>query len=250
MPQVGDTDYWKKIEEILLHNNIDLVIPSLDETLLGWAQHAERFSNIGKRVITSLPATIAICQDKWLTYEFFKTNNIPTPITSLSQQYPLVKPRLGRGGVGVYVAQEPVDMTGHISQELVSGIEYTIDVFCDRNMEPVYIVPRRRLKIKEGKSTEGIVEYNETIVNWIKFICQKLLFVGPINIQCFLLSDGSVRFIEINPRIAGGMALGFAATENWVKLIISNLIRGENIKPKKILYGLEMRRYYAEIFVS
>ena len=233
----------------MLKKDIDLVIPSLDETLLGWSERKDKFSKIGIGVILSMPTSVAICQDKWLTYEFFITNSIPTPATSLNQIHPLVKPRLGRGGVGVLVTQDQVDMTGQISQELVSGVEYTVDVFCDNNANPVYIVPRRRINVKDGKSTAGIVEYNETISNWVKVICQKLSFSGPINIQCFLLSDGSVKFIEINPRIAGGMALGFASTENWVRLIISNLVGSEPIMPKFTQYGLEMRRYYAEVFI-
>ena len=64
-----------------------------------------------------------------------------------------------------------------------------------------------------------------------------------------MLSDGSVKFIEINPRIAGGTALGFASTESWITLIVNNIIGGEPIEPKLIQYGLEMRRYYAEIFI-
>jgi carbamoyl-phosphate synthase large subunit len=249
MPSVSDDDLWDKIEIELLKNHIDLVIPSLDETLLGWSERKDKFSKIGINVILSATSSIAICQDKWLTYEFFEANGIPTPVTSLNQMYPLVKPRLGRGGAGVIVTEDQVDMTGQISQELIRGVEYTVDVFCDNKAEPVYIVPRRRIGVKDGKSTAGVVENNKAILSWVKDICKKLPFVGPINMQCFLLSDGSVKFLEINPRIAGGMALGFASTENWIRLIISNLLGGEPIKPNPIQYGMEMRRYYAEIFI-
>ena len=141
-------------------------------------------------------------------------------------------------------------MTGKISQQLITGIEYTVDVFCNNKSEPVYIVPRRRTKVINGKSVSGVVENNEAILSWVKVICEKLPFIGPINIQCFMLSDGTVKFIEINPRIAGGMALGFASTENWIRLIVSNLLGGEPVEPNPVKYGLEMHRYYAEIFIS
>lgn len=249
MPTASDPEIWNKIESKLLENNINMVIPSLDETLLGWAQHKEKFSEIGIKIVLSSSESIAVCQDKWLTYEFFKANGIPTPKTSLNQIYPLVKPRLGRGGAGVFIPEDNVDMTGQISQEVVDGVEYTVDVFCDDANIPIYIVPRRRLNVRDGKSVDGIVEHNEAISNWVKLICQKLPFIGPINIQCFKLNDGSILFIEINPRIAGGMALGFASTENWIRLIISNLVYGVKITPKLIQYGLEMRRYYAEVFI-
>lgn len=249
MPQANEDTFWKKLEQILVAKQIDVVLPSLDQTLLGWSERKPLFREKGINVITSDAASVAICQDKWLTFQFFKKYGIPTPETRLTQDFPLVKPRLGRGAMGVKVTSQAVDMEGMISQELLSGVEFTIDVFCDRNAEPVYIVPRRRQHVRDGKSTGGIVEKNEKIISWVKTICQKASFYGPINIQCFICPDGTIKFVEINPRIAGGMALGFAATENWIALAIRNLIHGESICVKPVIYGMQMRRYYAEVFV-
>jgi carbamoyl-phosphate synthase large subunit len=44
------------------------------------------------------------------------------------------------------------------------------------------------------------------------------------------------------------MALGFAATENWINLIVKNLVEGIPITPIKVRNGLRMERYYDEIF--
>ena len=45
-------------------------------------------------------------------------------------------------------------------------------------------------------------------------------------------------------------AEGFAATENWIPLIIENFIHGKSIKEKQtIQYGLKMARYYSECFI-
>lgn len=249
LPCANDPSLWEIIKKVLIDKKIDVVIPSLDETLLGWSERKNYFSSLGVQVILSDSASVAICQDKWLTFQFFAENGIPTPRTSLSQQYPLVKPRLGRGGVGVSITDEPIQMNGMVSQELMTGIEYTIDVFCNRDAKPVYIVPRRRINVKDGKSTAGVVERHEGIEHGVREICEILPFIGPINIQCFVLPNGTIKFIEINPRIAGGMALGFAATENWIDLIVRNIINGQSLSPKPVFYGLEMRRYYAEVFV-
>jgi len=250
MPRADAPDLWEQIERALVTKNIDIVIPSLDETLLGWSERKRAlFESLGVHVILSDATTIAVCQDKWLTHEFFATHRIPSPATSLEQKYPLVKPRFGRGAAGVRVTDARVDMAEMISQEVLVGTEYTVDVFCDRDSQPVYIVPRRRVNVRDGKSTAGVVEANELIDTWVREICRKLPFVGPVNMQCFILPDGDIRFVEINPRIAGGMALGFAATENWVGLIARNIVGGEPITPRSVRYGLEMRRYYAEVFV-
>jgi carbamoyl-phosphate synthase large subunit len=249
MPRSDDAQLWPKMRRLLVEGRVEVVIPSLDETLLAWSQQQHDLRQLGVQVVVSTAQAVAICQDKWRTYEFFVANGVPTPATSLQQEYPLVKPRLGRGGNGVRTTTEPVDMSGMLSQELLTGVEYTVDVFCDRDHQPVYVVPRRRLRVSGGKSTGGIVERNENIDEWVRKICARLQFVGPINLQCFVLADGSVRFVEINPRIAGGMALGFAATENWIDLVVRNILHGEAIAARRIRYGLEMRRYYAEVFV-
>jgi carbamoyl-phosphate synthase large subunit len=250
MPEYKAHSFWEKINNLLNKHNIDIVIPSFDETLLGWSEKKDIFHDKNISVIISEPSSIEVCQDKWLTYNFFSDNGVPTAKSSLEQKFTLVKPRFGRGGKGVDISGEKINMKGMISQEYLEGDEFTVDVFCDQNGEPVYIIPRRRKVVIDGKSTISTTEYNDQIEGLVKYICTKLKFIGPINFQCFLTLSNEIKFIEINPRIAGGMALGMAASENWINLIISNIIKGIKCNPKDIKYGLEMRRYYAETFIS
>ena len=249
VPASGDELLWDNMASLVSQNKIDIIIPSLDETLLGWSKRREEFSKIGCQVIISPTTTIEICQDKWKTYQFFLENGIPTPLTSLNQLYPLVKPRDGRGGRGILNTSEKVDMTNMISQEVLLGQEYTVDVLFDHQSQPVYIIPRRRIGVVDGKSTKGVVEKNDQISDYIVKMSKIVKFYGPINFQCFIQDDG-IKFLEINPRVAGGMALGFAASENWITLIINNILNNIAIRPKEIKYGLTMLRYYGEHFVS
>ncbi|MDT9198039.1 ATP-grasp domain-containing protein [Limnospira fusiformis KN01] len=249
MPYKNSNLLWKIIEKNLIKANINVVIPSFDETLVGWSERKEYFSSLGVHVIVSDSNSISICQDKWLTYNFFKDNGIPTARTSLQQDFHLIKPRQGRGAKGIKITNNLTDMEGMISQEFLEGTEYSVDVFCDTETAPIYIVPRRRIKILDGKSTSGVVEEVKEIEEWVKIICSKIRLIGFINLQCFIQPDKSIKFIEINPRLAGGMALGFAATENWIFLAVNNLIEGHPIVPKPIRYGMEMKRYYAEVFI-
>lgn len=249
MPPHQDPLIWQTIEKEILCKKINVVIPSLDETLIGWSERKEYFSSVDIYIIVSDICTIAICQDKWQTFKFFQENGVPTPETSLTQDFTLIKPRKGRGAKGIKITDHVTNMEGMISQQLIEGIEYTVDVFCDLDGFPVYIVPRRRIKVLDGKSTSGIVEKVPEIEKWIKIICRKLRFIGLVNFQCFVQFDSSVKFIEINPRLSGGMALGFAATENWISLIVKHLIEKNPITPKPVQYGLQMKRYYAEVFI-
>lgn len=251
MPKVDDDSLWDKTKKLLLKHNVNIVIPSFDETMIDWAKKKSVFDEISIKIIISPIETIEIFQDKWNTYNFFKTIGISTPKTSLNDEYQIIKPRLGRGGSGIFenTFKSDFSMKGMISQEKVKGVEYTVDVFFSKDHKPLYIVPRIRLDVKDGKSTKGIVVKNSKINELILKISKNIKFTGPINFQLFETNDKELVFIEINPRIAGGMALGFAATENWVSLIVDNIINGKEIVPKKIKYGLKMVRYYDESFI-
>lgn len=248
-PYCDHPDLWKIVEEKLLEYKIDIVIPSFDETLLEWSQKKEYFKDKGIDVIISDPSTLEIFLDKYKAYQFCISNDISTPKTSLQQDFKLVKPRYGRGGSGIYIGDEIKNMTNMISQEYIEGTEYTVDCFFDINGKPVYIIPRQRTDVKDGKSTKGVVIQHESIVKHVVHIAKQVNFKGPVNFQFIEKNDKSLYFLEVNPRIAGGMALGFAASENWIPLIIKNFIYNKKIEPKSIKYGLRMMRYYAECFV-
>lgn len=248
-PKKDSPKLWEEIDALLTEYKINVVIPSLDEMLIGWATQKKYFKNKGIDIIISPVETIETFGNKWKTYLFFKEIGIPCPATSLKQDYPLIKPVHGRGAKGIKIANEPVNMEGMISQEIVTGEEHTIDCFFDYKGDPIYIVPRKRLHVQGGKSTTGIVIKNDQIVSYVTKIAQHIKFLGPINMQCFVDRD-NLKFIEINSRIAGGMALGFAATENWVNLIVDNILNKQPIQSRPIHYGLKMVRYYAECFVS
>lgn len=251
MPSTKEPDLWDKTTNLLAEYNIDVVIPSLDETLIDWAKRKDHFKKKGVHVILSPEDTIQVFQDKWETFKFFQSIDLDCPRTSLDSDYPLIKPRLGRGSTGIYVHNfdSDIDMKGCISQELIKGKEYTVDCFFDQNGEPLYIIPRERLGVKEGKSTKGHTIRNERIKEEISYVAKKIKCYGPINFQLFITAEGDHKYIEVNPRIAGGMALGFAASENWISLIVDGLINGRQLKAKPVNYDLKMYRYYNEVFV-
>jgi carbamoyl-phosphate synthase large subunit len=249
VPKYNDPELWNKIEGILFENNISIVFPSFDESLYGWAENKLKFQEKGVAVIISDPKVIAEFQDKYKTYHFFKNIGLDTPKTSLENNLRLLKPRFGRGGKGIILDPPPnTAMNGMITQDYIEGVEYTVDVLCDISGEPIYIVPRKRLGVVDGKSTGGVVVEHEAIKEAVIKVCASTHFIGPINIQCIETKNNELYFIEANPRVAGGMALSFAATQSWVAPIVNNIVNQINIKPLDIDYGLKMFRYYNEVF--
>lgn len=251
MPKLDDPLLWDKTISLLKKCKVNMVIPSLDESLLGWAERADMLAEENIDVVISPYDTVKIFQDKWQTYKFFLSIDIPTPRTSLQSQYGLIKPRRGRGSVGIFRNNFKNDfsMDGYISQEVIAGVEYTVDALFSVEGKPIYIVPRIRIDVKDGKATKGEVVNNHKIEDLVIKISNHVQFIGPVNFQLFETINNELFFIEINPRIAGGMALSFAATENWIELIVENKVKGNEISPKNINYGLKMARYYHECFI-
>ena len=250
MPRCLDPNLWQKVRTLLLTSNIDLVIPSFDETLLGWSDFSTlQDTDYSTQVVLSPQTVITTFTDKLQAYQFFKDNSIPTPNTSLKQDFCLVKPRFGRGGKGVMITNDLVDMNGLISQEVIHGDEYTVDVLCDYDSNPIYIVPRKRLNVCDGKSTQGIVVRHPEIDRIVRKLCSITRFRGPINIQCFCDKNDNIFVIEVNPRISGGMALAFAATENWIPHIVAMAHGSTDFNTVPVKFGIKMLRYYSEVFV-
>ena len=116
MPKYNDKNLWKKTFTLLDKHNIDIVLPSFDETLLGWSERVDFFRTKDIRIIISPAETIKTFQDKWIAFRFFKNIGILTPESSLKSEFEIIKPRVGRGGSGIFLNdfKSEIDMTNMI----------------------------------------------------------------------------------------------------------------------------------------
>lgn len=118
MPRANDAHLWERTQELLIKHHIDVVIPTLDESLLGWSMRRAKLAREGIAVFISPPRTIQTFLDKWKTYRFFRAHNIPTPKTALFTHHGVLKPRFGRGGAGITILSKTqleqyyTDLTG------------------------------------------------------------------------------------------------------------------------------------------
>lgn len=252
VPKYVEPNCFKIIEEIIQKEKIDLIFPTVNEGLLFWSKRRKEYKDkYNVFVMLSDEKVISTCVDKWETYRFFTDNGVPTPKTSLGFDYGLFKPRVGRGSQGIYLKAEvkpDFKLEGYISQEIISGDEYTIDLLCDFNSTPIYIIPRKRVGVESGVSVKGQTIYDPIIIDYCRKITERLKPIGIINIQCFK-KESNVYFIEINPRIAGGSSLSFAASDNWFKAI-ECFIMDKKYEPKDIKFNRSMFRYYEDLIIG
>ena len=264
VPRVGSPDYLERMLEVCRREQVDLFLPALDEELTICGANRQLFAALGTRILLSGPRALRVCSDKLAMYNFFRSEHLPTPRTvpageyreGLFDRYPLiVKPRSGRGGSGVQVARCHADAAffcGYVENPVVQqgleGVEYTLDVLADLASEVRILAPRKRLATESGISSKGVTAWREDFLGPVAAMVKALRMVGPLNIQCFVSSEGTVSFTEINARLAGTAILSQAAGVPLFEGILA--LAGDRcpdpwLKPSEPLL---MFRYWDEFF--
>jgi carbamoyl-phosphate synthase large subunit len=265
VPLTTDRQYIPIIESICDAEEVNLVIPTIDDELPIFGRSLTQFEQAGIEVAVSSERTSNICNDKYETYLFCRSNGITTPDTRLpadvdfgSLRYPVyVKPRFGRGSVNVFAVGNEAQLRlfldyvpDAIVQNRLEGTEFTVDVLSDFNGRVLSIVPRERLVIRAGVSDKGITRKNAEVIAFAKEVAEKLQIIGPANIQCKW--DGrDVSLIEVNPRFSGGIPLTIAAGADFAAWLVQ-LKSGTEIQPQigKFQDGLAMMSFEESIFAS
>ncbi|MGE5340063.1 MAG: ATP-grasp domain-containing protein [Candidatus Omnitrophota bacterium] len=264
VPLVSDPKYPETIGHIARKEKIKLIIPTIDQELMLWANHKQEFKEKGVHVSISPPASVRMCNDKWQTYQFFLQNGIPFPETYLPEMlkyrmtFPLfIKPRMGRGSVQAYVVRNKRELDFFVDyvhdpviQDYLNGKEFTVDAFFSTDGELISYVPRYRMVIRSGVSDRGRTFKNAALAEWVKRIGQKMRLEGAVNIQGKIFKR-KVTFFEINPRFSGGIQLSTAAGPNFAELLIREYC-GETLEPQLGDYTdhLMMTSYEDSLFLD
>ena len=102
---------------------------------------------------------------------------------------------------------------------------------------------------ESGHVFEAIVERSEELAQICKKIIKTLNFDFNVNIQFRLSQDGIPKLLEINPRIAGAIALPMAAGINLPYFAVKQAL-GEKLPNHKVKNGTRMIRYWKELYVK
>lgn len=259
MPPSEHPDYAAILAEVCAREEVHLVFPLIDGDVETLARHRTVVESSGARLIVVSDRAAEIVSDKWLTYQFFRQLEIPTPLSWLPDQlpagsyhYPLfVKPRRGSSSKYTYKVSDEAELLCYlrrvpepIIQQHLDGIEITTDVFCDFEGKVLGAVSRQRLETRAGEVSKGKTVFLPEVLECCLKIASALQLIGPANIQCFIV-DNSFLFTEVNARFGGGAPLSFAAGAN-APLWYLQLAAGLPVACPPIeayTYGLYMTRY-------
>lgn len=242
VPRIKSEDYLPVLKKFCKENEIDLLIPTIDTDLLLLAQNREMFENEHTRVLISAPEKIALCRDKRYTADYFHSVGLqsPSPVDDVKQYvggFPaFIKPKDGSASKNAHRVDNPEELLiyaeqtpDYIIQPFVSGTEYTVDIFCDFDGNPIYITPRIRLAVRAGEVLKTEIRQDESIIAEMMQMLKDYRPCGPLTVQ--LIKDAATGvnwYIEINPRFGGGAPLSMKAGADSAEALL-RLLAGESV---------------------
>jgi len=263
VPLTTDRYYIPIIESICDVEDVNLIIPTIDDELPIFGRARKQFADLDIRVAISSEKTGLICNDKYATWKFCRDNEIAAPETRLGSdveahelRYPvIVKPRFGRGSVNVFTVRNAEQLklflnyvSDPVVQDFVDGTEFTVDLLADFDGRVISAVPRERLVIRAGVSDKGVTRKNQAVMDFAIDVAERLQIVGAANIQCKW--DGNqATLIEVNPRFSGGIPLTMAAGADFASWLVQ-MTAGIEVRPQlgRFQDGLAMMSFEESIF--
>jgi carbamoyl-phosphate synthase large subunit len=264
VPPVDDPGYLPTLRALVREHGVRLVVPlaDLDHLLL-----AERRTELdGALVLLPAPDVVRRAEDKYEAHEFFEEQGIPSPGSWLPDTLPdelpypvLVKPRRGFGSRHIYRAYDREELDFHLRrtpvdsfvQQVCTGEEFSIDVFCDFEGRCLGAIPRTMIESKGGESIKGTSLKDPELIEFGRLVAETLPIWGPANVQCFRVADGRHEVTDVNPRFGGGFPLPLAAGGRYPELALA-LARGERPEPRlgDFREGVTMTRFFSDLCLT
>ena len=183
-----------------------------------------------------------LCRDKRFTADYFISLGLKSPqpvddVEKYNMGYPaFIKPKDGSSSVDAYKVTNEEDLrtyagkiADYIIQPFISGREFTIDIFCDYEGNPVFITPRERLAVRAGEVLKTQICQDDVMISEMKTLIEDYKPCGQITVQ--LIQDevtGDNYYIEINPRFGGGAPLSIKAGADSAKAVLK-MLSGESL---------------------
>jgi carbamoylphosphate synthase large subunit len=265
IPAINDVKYIDTLQDICKKEKISLIIPTIDTELEILADNIDKFHSIGTDVLISSIDTVRITQNKMETFKFFKSIGIKTPNSygteiQYTGNFPcFIKPISGSSSINAFKVKNEKELEffkyyigNYIIQDLIVGEEYTIDVFCNFEGEPIYITPRIRIATRSGEVNKTKIHNDPILIDQVIQIIKALKPKGPLTVQAIRSEkDGEYYFIEINARFGGGSPLSMMAGANSAEALY-DILNGRKIgfKPNAAKDSLIFLRFDQSIAIQ
>ena len=217
-------------------------------------------------VVVSSEDVIKIADDKYLTANFLKENNLPYPKSFTKEEYKtgilnfpfILKPRIGFRSRGVSIIKSQAEFENAINtinepviQEFIGSIEteYTCGIiYLDNELKASIALSRT---LKEGNTFTADYNRNspKVISEYLQKVTEALKPYGVLNFQLRITEKGEAKIFEINARHSGTTFMRALFGYNEVEYIICYLLK----MPLPIMTNLKQGRavrFYDEFFTE
>lgn len=233
--------FLKAFMQTCIDENVSLVIPSIDPDLVYLSEYREEIEKAlpNLKICLSTTEAIRLCRDKRLSREKFAELGAKVPEAmdpeAKSLKFPMfLKPAGGSASQGIHKIENKADLERYFPEidqpmleSYIEGPEYTVDVLCAFDeAKAYYAVPRKRLAVRGGEVSRGVVERDSKLEALAMKIAEGFDCRGPVTVQFRKEEDGTFVAMELNARVGGGLPLTIAAGADWPSWILS-LAKGE-----------------------
>ncbi len=238
VPPVSDGKWVEAVNELIGRLRIDYLYPANSFIIDALIEDGHR---LGARAVMADPGVCSIARSKRRTHELF-SGRLPVPRLYAAAEevgaYPVfVKPDSGYGGQGAGIAYDRAHLDlliqrdpGLLIFEHLPGSEFTVDCFSARG-RLLFCRGRERKRIRMGTSMRGVPACearNAGFREVAERILERLPLEGAWFFQMKEDGRGRLNLLEVEPRIAGTMALHRVRGINFPLLSIF-LLEGHDI---------------------
>lgn len=251
-------------EDVLAYakkNKISCIIPTRNGELLFWSKIKTFLLKEDIHVMVSSRSALKICLDKQLFFEFLSEHHFPAIVTSsnildIEANRFVVKEKEGTGSCDIGLDLTKNKAIEHakalkdpIFQPFVTGQEYTVDLYIDKQGVVQGCIARKRLLIASGESQITETEKNRPLEELCAKIALAIGLKGHLVFQAIEnKSKKSYSIVECNPRFGGASTLSVEAGLNsfsWFFLEALN----KSLPPfKRIKDEIKMVRHAEDLY--
>lgn len=266
-PYVRDTEeYLAFLKRICLEHAVAWLLPSTDIEVDLLCAKKEEFAECGVTICVSDEPVIRTCRDKLRLPGLLTDQSLVSLIPTQTAEgvdpdaltYPLIlKPVDGRSSEGCHVVENAQGLAYFLSihsgrsmliQPRIPGRILTADVVCD-GKTVACIARRELLRTGNGAGTTVEILENPTLTRFCTETAKKLGIRGAVNFEFIEGEDGSLYFLEINPRFSGGVEFshiaGYPVVEQHLRCFM-----GQPILPCGPVRHLTIARKYEEYIMK
>lgn len=227
-PRTAHPDFIPRLSCFCHDHAIDLLIPTIDPDLeaLDARRHAITDACPRLTLLLSPTDTIALARDKRRSRSRFAElgAEVPTALDPAADlTFPVfAKPPDGSAGIGAGPIHHPHQLAERlretpdlIVEALVGGPEYTVDVLCSLDGIPLAAAARKRLRVRGGEVSQGILERRPKLEALACKLAAGFHCRGPVTLQFRMPAPHRYVAMELNARMGGGLPLTIAAGADW-----------------------------------